>query len=331
VDRSELPFSSFVLERYKIVYVPIAKASTTSMKWLVATLNGEKEANFRKVASAQTTRAATIHNRGAWKRTPTLEKIPAETLSQVHPDNGWFIFAVTRHPTSRLWSAWQSKFLLRQEIVMKQYRQWVPRVPTSTSDVLEDFEAFAVALQGPGREKIMANRHFQDQTSLLGSTPYSRIYTTSEIPQLLQDLGAHVKANGGPELPDLILSNDTPLPLIEPVLTPTVLAAVEDLYHDDMTKLGFPDVRPYKVDPASEYTAAQLREVGRLVERSDRVSDLSTQTQRLQRKLAQARKAARKSGGTSEGPAGKGKGKGRGRSRGGKHTGGNKAAPANGS
>lgn len=302
MDRSELPFSSFVLERYKIVYVPIAKASTTSMKWLMATLNEERETRFRNVVSAQTTRAATIHNRQAWRKTPSLEQIPDELLHDISPDNGWFIFAVTRHPTSRLWSAWQSKFLLRQEIVMKQYLQWVPRVPRSTSDVIEDFQSFAQCLQGTDRQAIITNRHFQNQTVLLGSTPYTRVYPTSEMSQLLEDLGAHVRAHEGPDLPDLILSNDTPLPLIEPVLTPSVLAAVEDIYRSDMETLGFPDPRPHKIDPAQEFTSAQLREVGRLVERSDRVSDLSQEAQRLQHKLTKLRKAARKARATTRQP-----------------------------
>lgn len=297
MDRSELPRYSFVVERYKVVYVPIAKASTTSMKWLIATLSGEREENFLGLISAGSTRAATIHSRSTWRVTPQLDKMPPEKLREISPEAGWFVFAVTRHPTSRLWSAWQSKFLLRQDQFMRQYREldWLPRIPASSSEVVEDFQRFAVAFHGADREVLISNRHFQTQSAILGRMPYSRLYTTAEVPQLLKDLGGHVQNNGGPDLPDLVLSNDTPLPLIEPLLTPDVLAAVESIYGDDLSRLGFPDVRPHGVVAAEEFTSAQVREVGRLVARNERISDLARKAAKLHKELARMRKAQRRS------------------------------------
>ena len=40
--------------------------------------------------------------------------VGARSSAAISPENGWFVFTVVRHPAARLFSAWQSKLLLRE-------------------------------------------------------------------------------------------------------------------------------------------------------------------------------------------------------------------------
>jgi hypothetical protein len=73
----------------------------------------------------------TIHRRDLWRHTPMLHVLPDEELAAISPDDEWFVFAVVRHPSARVWAAWQSKFLLREPRWIDEFAgaPWLPRVP----------------------------------------------------------------------------------------------------------------------------------------------------------------------------------------------------------
>ena len=70
---------------------------------------------------------------------------PAGRAARRDPRRRWFVFAVVRHPTARLFSAWQSKLLLREPWWVDQYgeRPWFPRVPSTATSCVEDLSRFA--------------------------------------------------------------------------------------------------------------------------------------------------------------------------------------------
>jgi hypothetical protein len=145
--RDQLPphkTATYVLPDHKVVYVSVPKAACTSLKWLIAELQGEDPERFHRSRSREVGRAMTIHRRDLWQHTPMLHQLPDEKLEAISPDEGWFIFAVVRHPSARLWAAWQSKFLLREPRWIDEFADapWLPRVPRSTGDVTEDFRRF---------------------------------------------------------------------------------------------------------------------------------------------------------------------------------------------
>ena len=59
---------TFVMPRYKAVYIAVSKAACTSLKWLVADVQEEQPEQFRAV-SRMVTRDMGIHQRGRWRRT----------------------------------------------------------------------------------------------------------------------------------------------------------------------------------------------------------------------------------------------------------------------
>jgi len=267
------------MPRWQAMFVSVNKAASTSLKWLVADIQDERPEQFHRSLSSEVSRTMTIHQRRMWAKTPTAASLSDEELAGISPTDGWFVFGAVRHPTARLFSAWQSKLLLREARYVKEFgnADWFPRVPQQPDDIVADFSRFVSAL-GDEANVIMRDRHFRQQHSLLkpNRIPYSRIYRTSEIPQLVQDLEGHVRARGYDGAPlKLRRVNETPLPPVASLFTPEVLTTCSRLYRSDFAAFGFENPMPTVPDVSDHYTGATVAEVGRLIERAERIGDLS--------------------------------------------------------
>jgi hypothetical protein len=275
------------MQRWKAVYVSVPKAACTSLKWLVADLQGESQEHFARSLSREVSRAMCIHRREMWQHTPMLHKLSPDELAEISPDDGWFVYTVVRHPSARLFSGWQSKFLLREPRWVHDFGDapWFPRTPASTSDVVEDFGAFVRELDSRRDHPIMRDRHFMPQVELVRAdrVPYDRVYGTREIPRLLEDLEAHLRRQGWDGQLRLRRSNETPLAPVEALFPPDVTVAIERLYGKDFAAFGYGDVRPDGLDPDGAYPERAFAEIERLVERGERIGDLALRAQELRR------------------------------------------------
>lgn len=285
--------ASFVMPHWQAVYVAVNKAACTSLKWMVADLQGEDPARFHASISREVVRDLTIHRRSLWRHTPTLAALPPEQLAAVDPAAGWFVFSVVRHPAARIWSAWQSKLLLREPWFVERFgdRPWFPRVPTTSDELVEDFRRFLTAVAEHPRQAIMRNRHFAPQGWMLTPerTPYTRIYRTDEIGLLLTDFGSHVRARGYEGELRLPRANETPLRPLASVFAPPMADALRTLYAADYETFGYDDVLPAGLDPAPEYDGDAVAEVARIVERHERINDLGLRAQALSQAARESR------------------------------------------
>jgi sulfotransferase famil protein len=296
MQRDQLPIhttATFVMPRWKAVYVSVNKAACTSLKWLVADLQGESRERFHRSLSREVSRTMTIHRRSLWQHTPMAKRLPDDELAAISPDNGWFIFAVVRHPSARIFSAWQSKLLLREPWWEPQFgdQPWFPRLPESSEELVEDFRGFVTAMAAEPDQRIMRNRHFAPQGEMLalGRMPYTKVYETREIPQLLADFETHLRAQGwdGPKLA-LERANETPLKPIAALFPAETVEQIAALYTADFATLPYDDPRPGGIDAAERYTDAQIAEIHRLVERAERISDLALRARAFKRRAERA-------------------------------------------
>jgi hypothetical protein len=220
-----------------------------------------------------------------------LQDLTDGQLDEIRLDNGWFVFAVVRHPSSRLWSAWQSKFLLAEPRFQALFPDapW-PRIPRTTAELVEDFTAFVDAMDGQGHARLFHDRHFRQQTRLLriDETPYSRVYRTSEIGLLLQELENHLRPLGLESMPALRRSNETPLRPIRALFTRETVDIISKQYASDFDYFGFTDVVPPSLYPQDEYSNEALGEIRRLVERAERIDDLHDAVMRVRAARAKA-------------------------------------------
>jgi hypothetical protein len=299
MKRSQLPphrTATYVLPKWKVVYVSVPKAACTSLKWMIAGLQGENTQSFYRSLSREVTPATTIHRRAKWRKTPMLHELPNVRLAEISPDNGWFLFTMTRHPTARLWSGWQSKLLLREPYWVERFgdAEWMPRVPRSTDDVVEDFHRFVKSIGADPSQAVLRDRHFRQQQELIrfGATPYSRIYDTSEFSTFREDLLAHLRGQGWTGELVQMRTNETPLQLIPRLLTREVMSVLEDLYGADYEKLGYADRMPAKVSDLDEYPSVAIDAVAMLTERAERIGWLAIQAQQRAARLRELRERA---------------------------------------
>ncbi len=285
------------MPRWKAMYVSVNKAACTSLKWLVADVQEESRERFHRSLSREVSRTMTIHRRSLWQNTPMAKWMTDDELAAIAPTDGWFVFGVVRHPTARLFSAWQSKLLLREPWWwVDEYgdESWFPRVPARGDEVVEDFVRFVRAIAQNPEQRVFRNRHFAPQHGLLAvdRMEYTRIYRTTDISQLLSDFERHLRAKGWQGEPlALARANETPLKPIPSLFTPEVLEASRELYRTDFETFGYDDPMPSGLDPSDRYDPASITEVGRLIERSERINDLALHAQQLNAELREVKKA----------------------------------------
>lgn len=288
--RDQLPphkTATYVMRRWKAVYVSVNKAACSSLKWLVADLQGESRERFHRSLSREVSRTMTIHRRQLWQKTPMGVELSDAELAEIDPDNGWFVFAAVRHPAARIWSGWQSKLLLREPWWVENFgdEPWFPRIPGGTGEIVEDFIRFVEAMAADPEQEIMRNRHFAVQKRLLvpDKMPYTRIYQTGEIPQLLEDFERHLRGLGWDGRLELARANETPLKPLPALFPPHVLDAVGSLYAEDFAEFGYGDVMPGGLERAPEYPEAAISEIHRLIERAERINDLALRARHFKR------------------------------------------------
>jgi hypothetical protein len=241
--KGRAPANSFVVRDKKLIYISVTKVACTSLRWMIADLAREDLAGFYPGIAAHQSRLMTIHReREHWKHTPQVSTMPPDEIAQISPDNGWFIFAVVRDPWSRLWSAWQSKFLVRHPSYLDRFgdEPWFPRVPEKQQDVIDDFQAFVAARPWLTNEELIPDVHFRPQIRSvhLNNINYTRVYDLKDMSVLLADIHTHLKTVGQDQELYLPRSNETPLALIPAVLDNGVAAEIETLYRADFAAFG---------------------------------------------------------------------------------------------
>lgn len=233
------PGNTFLLPEHKMLYVSVTKVACTSLRWMVADLSGEDLGSFYGALAEHQSRLMTIHrNRTHWEKTPQLFQVPKSKRGHISRDNGWLIFTVVRDPWTRLWSAWQSKFLLRHPYYLQNYGEedWFPRVPKSQHDVVEDFAKFVYA--GPWLDDplLSTDVHFRPQAHSVkpDGINYTEIYDLNRMDDLFADIHTHLRGLGKDQELYLPRANETPLPMIPAVLEGGVGEAIEKAYQEDL-------------------------------------------------------------------------------------------------
>ncbi|TWP38224.1 sulfotransferase family 2 domain-containing protein [Leekyejoonella antrihumi] len=274
---------ALVLDRWQVVYVITPKAMCTSILWLMAGLQDEDLAATAHSRTAEVTRAMAVHDATAWQHTPLLHELPEERIAQLTGDPGWFRFAVSRHPVDRLWSAWQSKLLLREPAYAARYTtaRWCPRpladVPPSADGcamLAEDFSAFVTAL-ADDPQLLNADQHWAPQAYLLqpDAFPYTELGRVEDVAATLGRLERHLRARGRPGSLQPRHRNAGLLPRQAVLRDKKLLRRVEALYALDMDRFGYQPADPGCL-PTEQITAVAMTALSELADRHERIGDL---------------------------------------------------------
>jgi len=276
-----------VLHRWKVIYVITPKAACTSMLWTIAELQQERLAGISSPLSCEVTRTMAIHELSHWRHTPVLQGLSAGELLHILKSDEWFIFCISRHPVDRLWSAWQSKLLMREPYYVRRYRDasWFPDVPTESKNISKDFTLFVRTLEEDPALRA-ADMHWQQQLQLLRTDifPYSHVGKVEAMTETLQALEAHLRRQGwqGKLLPTR--NNVSLLPPHVNLLSEKTAQRIEQIYADDMIAFGYPpsarsrtpcqtDVQESTAKPDA-VTPVVLRAIREIIARHERIDDL---------------------------------------------------------
>ncbi|HEY2877961.1 sulfotransferase family 2 domain-containing protein [Nocardioides sp.] len=263
----------------RVLFVQVNKNACTSLKWMMAAIAGEDLAGFGPSLGASARDADDIHDRRQWHVSPRLDEMDPELRAQIHPDNGWFVFAVTRDPRARLFSAWQSKLLLDNPGYTSYRKEdWYPRHPVSTESVVEDFATFVDLFVREPHHRIRGDGHFRDQVELLHEdvVTYTHIYDVGDLGRLQVDLRNHLDRVGWTGELTLPRMNDTPLRANGLAFGNGIEEQVRKIYAADFERFGDRwDLAT--IDNVPLWTAAELTEVDHQASMGRRIGYLRNQ------------------------------------------------------
>lgn len=294
LDRKGSTWRTYPVPDARVMFVQVHKNACTSLKWMVAGIAGEDLRGFGPSLEASAGDEDDIHDRRQWRRTPWLDQLDPEIRSQIHPDNGWFVFAVTRDPRSRLFSAWQSKLLLENPGYTHYKKEpWYPRHPVSTDSIVEDFAEFVDLLVREPGHRIRADAHFSDQVELLHEdlVTYTHIYDVRDLGRLQADLRRHLAGIGWTGDLTLPRANRTPLSLNARVLDDGLDAQIQKIYAADFERFGDRWNAPH-VAPLPTWTAEDLAMVDQRAAVGRRIGYLRDRALDFRRRAAVERKRA---------------------------------------
>jgi Sulfotransferase family len=266
-----------VLPELRVLFLPVPKAGCTSMLWLLADLAGIPPERFARSSLAEVTPALTVHDMGLWAP-HRLADFEGEERERVLNEDGWLRFSIVRDPVRRLWSAWQTKLLLREPRFVDTFgdEAWFPRIPERPSDLVEDFRRFVAALPNGSVEDV----HWAVQHELVGQLPLTHVGRVERFDETLALLRRHV----GERWPgDPTRENRSPVPMPADAYDAAGADVLRARYAPDLDAYGY-EVPAPAADPEWEDRVAPLLPLLRgMTQQHERIGQLQQQLRRAAR------------------------------------------------
>jgi hypothetical protein len=155
-----------------------------------------------------------------------------------------------RHPVTRAFSAWSSKYLVAEPYYEDRLPEEFARLPeslTDADDIAHHFEDFATTLgrvvDARGFDEV--DVHLWPQHLLLARTPKGPVLTLRQeaMTDGLDRIADHLRMHGvNPGTAPWI--NETVVPYLDELVTDEAFASVVDIYRDDLDYFGYSRERP---------------------------------------------------------------------------------------
>jgi hypothetical protein len=271
-----------VLREPRVLFRPVPKAGCTSLLWLLSELAGIAPERFAESTLPEPSSALTVHDMNVWEPEHRLAHHEGAERELLLAEDGWLRFTVVRDPWRRLWSAWQSKLLLREPRFADEFggRAWFPRPPETPAGLVEDFRRFVAALPAGDAEDV----HWAVQHELARSLPLTHVGRAERMAETVAALRAHVPARAWREAPR---ENASPLSLPPHAYDELSAEIVRERYAADFAAYGYDDASPAGGDPREwEARAAPLLPLLRAtIDEHARVRQLHRLAQRRAQRL----------------------------------------------
>ena len=269
-----------VLNDLRVLYLPMPKAGCTTVLWVLAELAGLPVETFERSTWPGVVPALVVHDMKVWGQGRRLADYGGDERTRVLEEDGWLRFSLVRDPAPRLWSAWQSKLLLREPRFVATFAEepWFPRLPNDPAELIEDFRRFVAAVARGEAEDV----HWAVQHDLVRQLPLGHVGRLERIGDTLELLRGHL---GLPSLPAVKgRENRTPLSMPPGAYDQAAAAALREHYRADYEHYGY---EPPQEDDGSA-NAAWQEQVAPLLPILRDTIDKHTRIGQLQRIARQA-------------------------------------------
>lgn len=280
-----------VLEELKLLYVPVPKAACTSLLWWMAELAQLPKDRFAWSRRLHVAPTQAVHDARMWQHGQRLLDYRGAERERVLTEKGWFRFTAVREPASRLWSAWQSKLLVRDPRFVGRFgdQTWLPRYPETPDQIVEDFRAFVEALEQHAGEDSIRDVHWGLQHDLIQAFDLDHVGRVERLDETLAALQAHL----GGEAANLSVrqtANRNLLPYHPAVYDEQAAATVAKLFAVDYERYGYEPISAPEggsLDSWSARVEPLIPAVQEMISRHQRLSDLGQVLYAQQRQVRQ--------------------------------------------
>jgi len=272
-----LEYGSFVSQKHRYCFVETPKAASTSFKRLLIDIEGAKYRSDLLPYMRETRKDMLVHQRKYVDIPTLLDLHPSEARQFFEGRSGWFVFAVSRNPYSRVVSMFNDKVRFGEP----GYRELQRRYGDTSSygGLKHAFQAFVVEYVAE-KDNRDGNPHLQLQSALLMPSliPYTRIYKLNEASGAMHDFLRHLREVGNDGQPDNLT-----LPELNRNLTfdwrgfycDSSASVIAQCYSEDFVAFGYdPDDWRGAEDLVIEESAADARWLREVVARNEFIDSI---------------------------------------------------------
>lgn len=244
VFSNHLKWNAYVSKKHRLLYVATPKVACTSLKWWFAALEGySKELNQIDDCGESDPELIVHHSHLV---APQVTGLTLAQLSEAITSDEFYRFALVRNPYNRIFSAWQSKLLLREPLQISAYRKYdfIYHPIEKMSDVAEAFELFLEHLSSVERPNYW-DHHWTPQARLLRPDllSYQRLIQVENPGELSASLSQWIGGScdplSGPR------ANEGVIPYLPELITNRSRDILQEIYSEDFDLFGY-DLNPPK-------------------------------------------------------------------------------------
>jgi hypothetical protein len=176
---------ALIAPRIKVMYVPTPKVAYSSLKLLIAQIEGSyNEAATREIITPNISQEQTIHNYRVHglKR---MRELSPEKQWEVIQSPDWLRIAALRDPLKRTYSSWENRVFLRAPGTPQQILDVCSDVLIDGRvDVAATFAKFARAISADRDAFALVDDHFRPQFNVVEQTFCCNVLTVASVSHL---------------------------------------------------------------------------------------------------------------------------------------------------
>jgi hypothetical protein len=274
--KANLRSNGFLSTAHRLFYVATPKVACTTLKWWFADLLGETDALLCASGSHESTPDLVIHDLFGRIR-PDATGLSIQNINGAINASDYFRFCLVRNPYPRIFSAWQSKWLLHESLQVEPYRNFsfLNLAVTNVSELALAFEAFLEHLNAFEYPNLI-DPHVKSQASLLcpSRIPYSHVVKLEDSGGFCMDLELHL--GSAYKNPFLFGKRNESLISYHPrLITERSELLIRRMYAEDFDCFGYETSKPLSGD---DWTETRVRDALKAVEmlraRNCRIRDM---------------------------------------------------------